>query len=202
MSLLGKKVFGKKVLGKTIVLLLAAAASFGAISVYAATQPAANTSTVQVISTLGGKFTFDLTQGFEANPLPPGDSASGTAGAMGTMYTNQASKTVVIVAENVRTDGVQVKDNDSEFLDGAVESFLQKQSTALPDFKKLDEKKLTIKGLGLRQIDSIATMGGGKTLGTTLLAGFGSRSLVIQIISRADDQSGHTAVVKQIIGGE
>ncbi len=190
--------FGKK----AIVLLLAAAASFGTMSVYAASQPAAKTSTVQKVSTLGGKFTFDLSQGFEATPLPPGDSVNGTAGAMGTMYTNQVSKTVVIVAENVRTDGVQVKDNDSEFLDGAVESFLQKQSTALPDFKKLEEKKLTIKGLGLRQIDSIATMGGGKTLGTTLLAGFGSRSLVIQIISRADDQSGHSAAVKQIVGAE
>jgi hypothetical protein len=190
--------FGKK----AIVLLLAAATSFGAISVYAAAQPAAKTSTVQKISTLGGKFTFNLSQDFEANSLPPGDSASGTAGAMGTMYSNQASKTVVIVAESVRTDGVQIKDNDNEFLDSAVESFLQKQSTELPDFQKQDEKKLTIKGLGLRQIDSTATMGGGKTLGTTLLAGSGSRILVIQIISRADDQAGHTAVVKQIVGGK
>jgi hypothetical protein len=202
MSLFGKKVFGKKVLGKAIVLLLAAAASFGAMSLYAANQPAAKTSTVQKVSTLGGKFTFNLTQGFEANPLPPGDSASGTAGAMGTMYTNPISKTVVIVAENVRTDGVQIKDNDNEFLDSAVESFLQKQTSALPDFQKQDEKKLTIKGLGLRQIDSVATMGGGKTLDTTLLAGSGSRSLVIQIISRADDQPGHTAAVKQIVGGK
>lgn len=198
MSLFVKKVFGKK----AIVLLLTAAASFGAMSVYAATQPTVKTSTVQNVSTLGGKLTFNLAQGFEANPLPPGDSASGTAGAMGTMYSNQASKTVVMVAENVRTDGVQIKDNDNEFLDSAVESFLRKQSTALPDFQKLDEKKLTIKGLGLRQIDSVATMGGGKTLGTTLLAGSGSRILVIQIISRADDQAGHTAVVKQIVGGK
>lgn len=190
--------FGKK----AIVLLLAAAASFGAMSVYAATQPAANTSTVQKISTLGGKFSFKLPEGFETNPLPPGDSANGTAGAMGTMYTNQTSKTVVLVAENVRTDGVQTKDNDSQFLDNAVESFLQKQSTVLPDFKKQNEKKLTIKGLGLRQIDSTATMGGGKTLDTTLLAGAGSRILVIQIISRADDPAGHGALVKQIVGGK
>jgi hypothetical protein len=190
--------FGKK----AIVLLLAAAASFGAMSVYAATQPAAKTSTVQKISTLGGKFSFNLPEGFETNPLPPGDSANGTAGAMGTMYTNQASKTVVLVAENVRTDGVQTKDNDSQFLDNAVESFLQKQSTVLPDFKKQNEKKLTIKGLGLRQIDSTATMGGGSTLGTTLLAGAGSRILVIQIISRADDPAGHSALVKQIVGGK
>ena len=42
MSLFGEKVFGKK----AIVLLLAAAASLGAMSVYAATQAAANTSTV------------------------------------------------------------------------------------------------------------------------------------------------------------
>lgn len=190
--------FGKK----AIVLLLAAATSFGAMSIYAATQPAAKTSTVQKISTLGGKFSFNLPEGFETNPLPPGDSANGTAGAMGTMYTNQASKTVVLVAENVRTDGVQTKDNDSQFLDNAVESFLQKQSTVLPDFKKQNEKKLTIKGLGLRQIDSTATMGGGSTLGTTLLAGAGSRILVIQIISRADDPAGHSALVKQIVGGK
>lgn len=190
--------FGKK----AAALFFAAITSFGAVGVNAATQPAANTSTAQEIFALSGKFVFNLPQGFEANPLPPGDSASGTAGAMGTMYTNPTSKTVVMVAETLRTDGVQIKDNDSQFLDSAVESFLEKQGAALPDFKKTGEKKLTIKGLGLRQVDSTATMGGGKTLGTTLLAGSGIRILVIQIISRADNPTGHAALVRQVTSGK
>lgn len=84
---------------------------------------------------LGGKFAFTLPKGFVAEPLP----ASPT-GATGTMYTNQTSKTVVIAAENQIPEGNNVKDNDSEFLDGSVSDFIEAQRKALPDFNKLSEK--------------------------------------------------------------
>lgn len=116
------------------------------------------------------------------------------------MYTNQASKTVLIIAENTLPNGLNVKDNDTVFLDESVSGFATQQRDALPDFNKQSEKSLTIKGLGLRQIDSTATQGGGLTLDTSLLAGSGTRMMLIQIISRADDKAGHAALVKQILG--
>lgn len=109
---------------------------------------------------------------------------------------------MVIVAETVRNDGVTIGDNDAKFLDGAVAGFVKDQGAALPDFKKQGEKKLTFKGLGLRQVDSTATQGGGKTLNSTFLAGSGNHLLVIQAISRADDAKGHAALVKLITGGK
>jgi hypothetical protein len=54
----------------------------------------------------------------------------------------------------------------------------------------------------LRQVDSTATQGGGKTLQSTFLGGSGNHLLVIQAISRADDAKGHAALVKQITGGK
>ncbi|SDU98210.1 DcrB/PsbP domain-containing protein [Pseudomonas mucidolens] len=190
-------------LSKTAAFLaLALTAGFGASHGVAATKPAAQKTASQAISTLDGKFTFHLPNAYIADALPSGDEAQGTAGTRGTMYTNQVGKSVVIVAETVRNDGITIKDNDPQFLDGAVAGFIKDQSAALPDFKQQKERKLTVKGLGLRQVDSTATMGGGKTLNSTFLAGSGNRLLVIQAISRADDAKGHGLLVKQITGGK
>lgn len=187
--------FGKKALA----LVLAAVAGFSAMSLYAA-QPAAKNNRFEKVSMLDGKFNFSLPEGFIANPLPAGDEASGTAGASGTMYTNAATKTVVLAAENLIPDAVQAKDNDAQFLDNAVAGFLSQQAAALPDFSKQSEKSMTRHGLGLRQVDSSATQGGGLTRSSTLLAGSGSRMAVVQIISRASDKAGHEKLVKQIVG--
>lgn len=190
-------------LSKTAALLaLALTVGFSASQVFAASKPAAQKAATQTLSTLGGKFTVNLPKDYVGDALPTGSEADGTAGTSGTMYANQATKSVVIVAETARNDGVIIKDNDPQFLDGAVAGFVKDQSAALPDFKKLAEKKLTIKGLGLRQVDSTATMGGGKTLNSTFLAGSGNHLLVIQAISRADDVKGHEVLVKQITGGK
>lgn len=190
-------------LSKTAALLaLALTVGFSASQVFAASKPAAQKSATQTLSTLGGKFTFNLPKDYVGDALPTGNEADGTAGTSGTMYANQATKSVVIVAETARNDGVIIKDNDPQFLDGAVAGFVKDQSAALPDFKKQAEKKLTVKGLGLRQVDSTATMGGGKTLNSTFLAGSGDHLLVIQAISRADDVKGHEVLVKQITGGK
>lgn len=195
MSLLSKK---------AIVLLLATATCLGALNAYAAKATASDKAPVQKVSLLGGKFTFNLPKGFIANPLPAGDAATGTAGATGTMYTNQATKTVVIAAENTIPGGVNAKDNDGQFLDSAASNFATEQASALPDFTKLSEKSITQKGtgLGLRQIDSTATQGGGKTLDTTLMAASGTRMAIVQVISRLSDNAGHEALVKQIVTGK
>ncbi|GID05114.1 hypothetical protein [Pseudomonas sp. 008] len=195
MSLLSKK---------AIVLLLTAAASLGALNAQAAKATSSDKAPTQKVSMLGGKFTFTLPKGFIANPLPAGDAATGTAGATGTMYTNQTTKTVVIAAENTIPGGVNVKDNDGEFLDSTVSAFATEQRNALPDFNKLSEKSLTQKGtgLGLRQIDSTATQGGGMTLDTSLMAASGTRMAIIQVISRPNDKTGHETLVNQIITGK
>ncbi|PQZ88985.1 MULTISPECIES: hypothetical protein [Pseudomonas] len=166
-------------------------------SAFAASKP-----TTQTISTLGGKFTFDLPKAYTVDTLPVGAAEDGTAATQGTLYANQTTKSVVIVAETVRSDGVTIKDNDPQFLDGAVAGFVKDQGAALPDFKKTGEKKLDFKGLGLRQVDSTATQGGGKTLNSTFLGGSGNHLLVIQAISRADDVKGHALLVKQITGSK
>lgn len=51
----------------------------------------------------------------------------------------------------------------------------------------------------MRQVDSTATQGGGQTLNTTLLAASGKRMALVQVISRANDKSGHDALVKTIL---
>jgi hypothetical protein len=183
MSLLSKK---------TVVLLVAALAGFGALHAQAAKKNAGT----EKVSMLEGKFTFVLPKGFVADPLPT--SPNGTTG---TMYTNEATKTVVITAENKIPEGQHVKDNDGQFLDGSVASFIEDQRKALPDFNKLSEKSLTQKGtgLGLRQVDSTATQGGGQTLNTTLMAGSGTKMALVQVISRASDKKGHDALVKTIL---
>mgnify|MGYP003530108808 FL=1 len=195
MSLLSKK---------TVVLLLMAVAGFVALNAQAAKAPASDKAPVQQVSMLGGKFKFTLPKGFIATPLPAGDAATGTAGATGTMYTNNTTKTVVIAAENTIPGGANVKDNDGQFLDAAVSNFATEQAAALPDFTKLSEKSLTQKGtgLGLRQIDSTATQGGGKTLDTTLMAASSKRMAIVQVISRLSDNAGHEALVKQIVTGK
>jgi hypothetical protein len=186
MSLLSKK---------AVVLLLAVAASLGALNAQAAKEAAP----AQNVSMLGGKFKFNLPKGFVANPLP-----ADATGASGTMYTNATTKTVVIAAENTIPGGVNAKDNDAEFLDTTASDFATQQAKALPDFTKLSEKSLTQKGtgLGLREIDSIATQGGGKTLDTTLMAASGTRMALVKVISRLSDNAGHEALVKQIVSGK
>ncbi|WP_458128012.1 hypothetical protein [Pseudomonas sp. Z2-11] len=186
------------------VLLLTAITSLVAFPALAAQpkKPAAQ-APAQKVSMLGGKFSFTL-QGFTATPLSAGDVAQGTAGASGTMYSNATRKTVVITAENTLVDGANVNDNDAAFLDTTFADFAVQKTKALPDAKILGEKSLTLKatGLGLRQLDTRATQGGGPTLDTTLIGASGTRMAVVQIISRASDQAGHEALVKQIASGK
>jgi hypothetical protein len=185
-------------------LVLTAIAGLAVAPVQAAQPKPAAQAPAQKVSMLGGKFVFNLPKGFTATPLPAGDAAQGTAGATGTMYSNATSRTVVIAAENVIINGTTVKDDDDAFLDTTMADFAAQRSKALPDAKILSEKSLTQKGtgLGLRQLDTSATQGGGPTLDTTLLAASGTRMAVVQIISRASDKTGHEALIKQIASGK
>lgn len=185
-------------------LVLTAIASLVVVPAYAAQPKTGGAAPAQKVSLLGSKFNFTLPKGFTATPLPAGEAAQGTAGAKGTMYSNATSKTVVITAENTIIDGSNVKDDDSTFLDATMADFAVQKIKALPDAKILSEKSLTQKGtgLGLRQLDTKATQGGGPTLDTTLLGASGTRMAVVQIISRAGDKAGHEALVKQIVAGQ
>ncbi|WHS58529.1 hypothetical protein [Pseudomonas sp. G2-4] len=185
-------------------LLLTAIAALVAVPAQAAPSKATGDAAAQKVSMLGGKFVFTLPKGFIATPLPAGDAAQGTAGATGTMYSNATSRTVVIAAENTIINGAKVKDDDGAFLDTTMGDFAVQRTTALPDAKILSAKSLTQKGtgLGLRQLDTSATQGGGPTLDTTLLAASGTRMAVVQVISRAKDKAGHEALVKQIASGQ
>ena len=183
-----------------LVLVLAAAAGLGTLNAVAAGKSTPRQAAGEKVALLDGKLTFTLPKDFSASPLPVGDQDSGTAGASGTLYANDKTRTVVIAAQNSIPNGAQVKDNDSAFLDDAAAGFLVQQVQALPDFKKQAQKSLTLKGLGVRQIDSTATQGGGLTLNSTLIAGSGNHMAVIQVISRAADKAGHAALMKQILG--
>ncbi len=185
-------------------LLLGAIASLVVVPAQAAPAKPASDAPAQKVSMLGGKFTFTLPKGFTATPLPAGEAAQGTAGATGTMYSNATSKTVVIAAQNIIIDGANVKDDDGAFLDTTMADFAAQRLKSLPDAKILSEKSLKQKGtgLGLRQLDTRATQGGGPTLDTTLLGASGTRMAVVQVISRVSDQAGHEALVKQIASGQ
>ncbi len=75
---------------------------------------------------------------------------------------------MVIVARNrARNDEATIKIT-TRSSSMAPCDFVKDQALPCLNFKKLGEKKLTYKGLGLRQVDSSAT-GGGKTLNPTFL---------------------------------
>jgi hypothetical protein len=154
------------------------------------------------VSTLGGKFAFTLPPGYIANPLPPGDAAHGAEGASGTLYLNESLKRVIIVTESPTPNGSQVSDNDDAFLDAAVAALTNQQQAGLGDYQKLSEKRMKIKTLGLRQVDSTGTMGGGKTFTSTLVAGSGTHMTAVEVVSRAADQAAHEAFVQQIVSGK
>jgi len=154
------------------------------------------------VSTLKGKFHFTLPVGYVASPMDAGDAQNGTSGAKGTLYQSAKEKRVVMASEGPTPGNVTVSDYDADFLDAAVKNFVKEQSAGLPDFKKTGEKEFTVKGLGVREIDSTATQGGGPTRSTVFLAGSGSSMAIVQVISRADDQKGHEALVKKIVAGK
>ncbi len=182
---------------QAVAWTLVVASVLAGMPAFAASKTEAKPAPAVQVSLLGGKFNFSLPGTYVASAPPPGEDNN--ANAEGTLYINQAQRRVVIVAEHPLAADHQAGDNDDAFLDGAVTGFVDKQSAALPDFKLQNETRLSIKGLGVRQIDSLSSMGGGKTVNTTFLAGSGKTMAVVQVVSRADDEAGHGALVKQIV---
>lgn len=178
------------------------ALTIGLANVAWAAKPAPSPAKGQTIKTLDGKFMFTLPAGYATHSLPPADPNSKAAGAKGMMYMNEAERRVVVTTELPIPKGAHAGDNDDEFLTGATAGFIEQQASALPDFKKTSEKRITLRKLGIEQIDSTATMGGGATMTTTFVAGSGQTMSVIQVISRASDPSGHAAMIKRIVAGK
>ena len=178
----------------------AAVAAMALLAAFAGPAVAADKAAAPLkITALGGKFSFTLPPGYVANPMPPGQAANGTAGSTGTMYLNEQQKRVIVATQTPIPGGLDVKENDEAVLEGAALGLVEHQSAALPDFKETGDKKIKLKTLGVRQIDSTATMGGGKTISTTFIAAYGTRMSMVQIISRADDSEGHRKVVEAVL---
>lgn len=184
----------------TLTLTLAVVGLLGLSNLHAASKPATKPKPEVQVAVLGGKFSFKLPAGFEASPLSADEQSSEGADAVGTLYANAQEKRVVMVIEKPLPEASRPGDNDDAFLDGAVTGFVDRQSAGLPDFRQTGELRLNRNGLGVRQVDSTATLGGGKTLNSTFIAGSGDRMAVIQVISRSDDASGHAALVRRIVG--
>ncbi|MFK0090047.1 hypothetical protein ACIQUS_22470 [Pseudomonas sp. NPDC090755] len=182
----------------TLTLTLAVVGLLGLSNLHAASKPAATPAPVVKVAVLGGKFSFSLPAGFTASPLSDDEQSSEGAGAVGTLYANAKEKRVVMLIEKPLPQASRPGDDDAAFLDGAVTGFVDRQSAGLPDFRQTGESRLSRNGLGVRQVDSTATLGGGKTLNSTFIAGSGDRMAVIQVISRGDDASGHAALVRRI----
>ncbi|MDD2058920.1 hypothetical protein N5D52_23330 [Pseudomonas sp. GD03860] len=185
---------------RTLTLTLAVVGLLGLSNLHAASPPTTKPKPETTVAVLGGKFSFKLPAGFDASPLSADEQSSEGAGAVGTLYANVQEKRVVMVIEKPLPVASRPGDNDDAFLDGAVSGFVERQSAGLPDFRQTSESRFTRNGLGVRQVDSTATLGGGKTLNSTFIAGSGDRMAVIQVISRADEASGHAALVKRIAG--
>lgn len=185
---------------RTLALTLAVVGLLGLSNLHAASKPTSKPKPDVNVAVLGGKFSFTLPAGFDASPLSADEQSSEGADAVGTLYANAQEKRVVMVVEKPLPEASRPGDNDDAFLDGAVSGFVDRQSAGLPDFRQTGEARLNRNGLGVRQVDSTATLGGGKTLNSTFIAGSGERMAVIQVISRGDDASGHAALVKRIAG--
>lgn len=184
----------------TLTLTLAVVGLLALPNLQAASKVTTQPKPEVQVAVLGGKFSFTLPAGFIASPLSADEQSSEGAGAVGTLYANAQQKRVVMVIEKPLPEASRPGDNDDAFLDGAVTGFVDRQSAALPDFRQTGEARLNRNGLGVRQIDSTATLGGGKTLNSTFIAGSGERMAVIQVISRSDQASSHAALVKRIAG--
>ena len=185
---------------RTLTLTLAVVGLVGLSNLHAASKPTTKPIPEINVAVLGGKFSFNLPAGYTASPLSADEQSSEGAGSVGTLYANAQEKRVVMVVEKPLPEASRPGDNDDVFLDGAVSRFVDRQSAELSDFRQTGESRLNLNGLGVRQVDSTATLGGGKTLNSTFIAGSGDRMAVIQVISRGDQASGHAALVKRIAG--
>ncbi|OZI71328.1 hypothetical protein [Bordetella genomosp. 12] len=180
-------------------LLLSLALSLYVLGCQAQSAEPAPASPPQAVSLLEGKLKFDLPDGFDASALPAGSAEDGTAGASGQLFVNNAARQVVVVSEAPTPGGVAADDDDKVFLNGAAQGFVSQQKQASADYQPIDEDTLHTGALGLRRINAKGSFAGTPTLNTSLLAGSGSRLVVVQIVSREDDPQGHAHLVQRVL---
>lgn len=149
-------------------------------------------------SLLKGKLKFVVPNGFTGSPLPPG-ARMGNADVKSMVYANQAQQQLIITGEWRTPSGVRVRDDDELFLARARADYLAQMQKSLPDYEIIGDKALRIRGLGIRQTEGISAFGNVVTLSTSLLAASGTTQAVVRIISRADDEAGHNALVNAVI---
>lgn len=155
----------------------------------------------QQVSLLGGKLAFTLPASYKKGEMPEIDAKAIAEGVSGAMYTDEANRRVLIVTETPNPVTSEASANDSQVLDELSSAALSQQSNSFHDFQKQGEQRVLKKnGLGVRQLDAYATLGGGKVLTSTLVAASGKRSAVLTVISSAKDPKGHAATLKTVIG--
>lgn len=165
-------------------------------------KPAPAKIATQKVTMLGGKFVFTLPKDYVKGPMEEIDDKAQAAGVTGSLYMNKPAKRVVIITETPLPDGKTAASNDTETLDTIIAETLVQQQSSYKDFKKLGEKKIVRKGLGLRQLDASGSVDGGKVLSTTITAASGTRTAMINVISLAKDAKAHAAVVKGVTGSK
>jgi hypothetical protein len=188
---------------KTLLQCTALAASVSMVGAHAASKAKAPPKPpVQRVSMLGGKFVFTLPKAYVKGPMEEIDDKARAAGVTGSLYMNKPAQRVVIITETPLPDGRKVSSNDKKTLDGIIADTLKQQQSSYKDFKKLGEKKIVRKGLGMRQLDIAGSVDGGRVLSTTVTAASGTRTAMVNVISLAKDAKAHADVVKGVTGSK
>lgn len=164
-------------------------------------KPAKAATASLKVSLLGGKLAFTLPAGYIKDEMPEVDAKARAEGVSGAMYSHRTEKRVLIVTETPIPVGVEASDDDAQVLDELTAAALTQQGTSYENVQRLGEQRIVKhNGLGVRQLDASATLGGAEVLSTTLLAASGKRSAVLNVISSAKDPKAHEAAVKMVIG--
>lgn len=193
---------------RTVLLLAALTLGMTSANLYAATKhapahaPAKKAPTGQKVSMLGGKFVFYLPKEYVKGPMPEIDDKAKAAGVTGSLYVNKPAKRVVIITETPLASGVKVAPNDKKTLDGMIADTLEQQKTSYKNFKKLGEKNMVRKGLGLRQLDIAGDVEGGRVISSTIAAANGKRTAMVNVISLEKDTKAHSDLMKGITGSK
>jgi hypothetical protein len=186
---------------KVIVACIALFGGVTAVEAQTKAQPAKQAVAPAKASVLGGKLAFTLPAGYVQGEMPEIDEKAIALGVTGSLYTHQADKRVLLIAEMPIPMGIEAQDNDPEVLDGMLVGQQAHESGSSKAFKKLGEKKFVKKnGLGIGQLDTSSEMSGTKVLSTTIVAASGRRSAIITVISRANNPTEHAAMVKTVVG--
>lgn len=189
---------------RTVLLLTALSLGLTSAHLYAATKhaPAKKAPVGQKVSMLAGKFVFYVPKEYVKSPMPEIDDKAKAAGVTGSLYMNKAEKRVVIITEAPLEAGVKVGPNDKKTLDGLMADTLEQQKTSYKNFKKIGEKTMVRKGLGLRQLDIAGDVEGGRVISSTVAAASGKRTAMVNVISLEKDAKPHKLLLNAMTGSK